>query len=101
MPSQVNGQLVTIKSQMLPQVAGGGGNFFIAACAAFVTMIPSADACVANAAPASPSIIAAETPNFIKVPPSPTDSKHDRSPSCAGPTQRLIHYNLISVFMTR
>src|SRR6266849_5439111 len=59
MPYQLNGQLVTIKSQRLPHAAGalaaaGGG--------AFVTMISPDDTSAACAAPASPRITAASTP---------------------------------------
>src|SRR5260370_3641986 len=93
MSFQFNGQLVKIKSQTLPHVAGGAS--FFAAGADFVTMLPSDNACVAYAAPASPRIIAAETPNFFIAPP-PTDSKYHRSPSCAGPTQSPPHYKLVS-----
>src|SRR6266849_2317500 len=58
MPYQLNGQLVTIKSQRLPHPAGalaaaGGG--------AFVTMISPGDTSAACAAPASPRITAART----------------------------------------
>ncbi len=56
MPFQVIGQFVTTKSSRLPHVAGCDGAFAPAASGAFVTMMSSADASVANAAPASRSI---------------------------------------------
>src|SRR6266849_2384946 len=65
MPFQVSGQLVTTKSSRLPHVAGA---FAVAAGAAFVTMMSSADASVAYAAPASPKIIDAKTPTFFILP---------------------------------
>jgi hypothetical protein len=65
MPLQVNGQPVTTKSSRLVHVAGSDGAFAVAAGAAFVAMMSSADASVAHAAPASPRIIAAETRNFF------------------------------------
>src|SRR5258708_30685539 len=94
MPFQVSGQFVTTKSSRLPHVAGA---FVVTAGAAFVTMMSSADASVAYAAPASPKIIAAKTANFFILPP----PEYDRSRSWAGPTQRLVHRNLDSVFTTR
>src|SRR5258707_12888132 len=66
----VSGQFVATKSSRLPHVAGCDEAFVVAAGAAFVAMRSSADASGARAAPASPSIKAAETPKgFIFAPP--------------------------------
>src|SRR6267378_4826438 len=82
MPFQVSGQLVTTKSSRLVHVAGCDGAFAVAAGAAFVAMMSSADASVAHATPASPKIIDAKTPTFFILPP----PEYDRSRSCAKPT---------------
>src|SRR5258708_15878434 len=50
MPFQVSGQLVTTKSSRLLHVAGCDGAFVLAAGVAFVVMMSSADASVAQAA---------------------------------------------------
>src|SRR5258708_12306785 len=49
MPFQVSGQLVTTKSSRLLHVAGCDGAFVLAAGVAFVVMMSSADASVAQA----------------------------------------------------
>jgi hypothetical protein len=71
MPYQVNGQAVATKSQRLPHGAGGGGEAGAAAGGGvFVTMILSAHASAVHAAPATPRIIAAQTPKkfFMSLP---------------------------------
>src|SRR5713226_8829478 len=62
MPYQLNGQLVTIKSQRLPHAAGAVA---AAGDGAFVTMISPGDTSAACAAPASARITAARAPIFF------------------------------------
>src|ERR1700722_13289831 len=82
MTFQVNGQAVMTKSSRLLPVAGCSEALVVTAGAAFVTMMSSAEAAVAHAAPTSAKIIDAKTPTFFILPP----TEYDRSRSCACPT---------------
>jgi hypothetical protein len=57
--------LVTTKSSTLPHVAGGDAAFVVTAGAAFVGMVSSAAASVAQAAPSSPRIMTVQTASFF------------------------------------
>src|ERR1700743_2408374 len=76
MPFQVNGQAGATNSSRLLHVCGCEGA--VAAGTAFVAMISSAEASVAYAAAASPTIIDAKIPPFF-IPPPP---EYDRARSC-------------------
>src|ERR1700722_7578146 len=78
MPFQVSGQAVTTKSSRLLHVAGA---IVVAAGTAFVTMMSSADAAVAYAAPTSPKIIDAKTPTFFILPPPEYDRSRSAEPT--------------------